>query len=75
VARKLEEEKKETLKKLLYRKIEKVDAKAQQEEDERRKLNQSKRKELIKHSALFSWVSKTEVVNNEKTNVSFYSMQ
>lgn len=75
VARKLEAEKKETLKKLLYRKVEKADAKAKEEELERRKLNKSKRKELLKHKALFSWVSKTEVVNDVKTNVSYYSMQ
>lgn len=74
-ARKLEAEKKETLKKLLHRKIEKVDVKKQAEEEERRKQNLLKRRELITHKALFSWVSKTEVVDGQKTNASYYSMQ
>ncbi|GAV29638.1 hypothetical protein PMKS-003139 [Pichia membranifaciens] len=73
--RKLEAEKKETLKKLLHRKIDKVDAKKQEEENERRRRNQLKRKELITHKALFSWVSKTETVDDKKTSVSLYSMQ
>lgn len=72
--RKLESEKKETLKKLLHRKIEKVDAKKVEEENERRKLN-SRRRELITHKALFSWVSKTDVVDGQKTDVSLYSLQ
>jgi Ino eighty subunit 2 len=73
--RKLEAEKKETLKKLLHRKVEKVDAKKQEEELERRKQNMLKRKEIIKHKAIFSWISKTEIVNGEKTSTSYYSMQ
>lgn len=73
--RRLEAEKKETLKKLLHRKVEKVDAKKQEEENERRRLNQLKRKEIMKHKALFSWVSKTELIDDVKKNVSYYSMQ
>ena len=73
--RKLEAEKKETLKKLLHRKIDKVDAKKQEEENERRRRNQLKRKELITHRALFSWLSKTETVDDKKTNVSLFSLQ
>ncbi|KAG0682309.1 hypothetical protein C6P40_001905 [Pichia californica] len=73
--RKLEAEKKETLKKLLHRKIEKVDAKKLELENERRLQNKQIRRELITHKALFSWVSKTEVIDGEKTSVSLYSMQ
>jgi Ino eighty subunit 2 len=78
--RKLEAEKKETLKKLLHRKIDKVDARKQEQEEERRKQNKLKRKEIIKHKALFSWVSRTEVggetdTENKKRTVSYYSMQ
>lgn len=73
--RRLEAEKKETLKKLLHRKVEKVDAQKLEVENERRLQNKLKRKDIITHKALFSWVSKTEVDNGEKKNVSYYSMQ
>lgn len=75
VMKKLEAEKKETLRKLLHRKVEKVDSKKQEEENERNRLNKLKRAELLKHRALFSWVSKTEGTGNEKCAVSYYSMQ
>lgn len=73
--RKLEAEKKETLRKLLNRKVEKVDLKKQEEENERRKFNLNKRKEILKHKALFSWKSKEEIINGERVNQMYYSMQ
>lgn len=75
VMKKLEEEKKETLRKLLYRKVEKVDSKKQEEENERQRLQKLKRAELIKHKALFSWVSKTDGEGDQRQAVSYYSMQ
>lgn len=75
VMKKLEAEKKETLRKLLHRKVEKVDSRKQEEENERNRLNKLKRAELLKHKALFSWVSKTEGEGIDKCAVSYYSMQ
>lgn len=70
-ARKLEAEKKETLRKLLHRKIDKAEVKRQEMEDERKRENKLKRREIIKHKALFSYVSKKVGEGIQ----SFYSMQ